>query len=1023
MENTTKKKMSLRKYLIIWIPLLAILLALTIAATAVMSIFAGSLDTYLGKGERVITTVAGSEDWDLDYYDSKYSTDEGESGSQIGASKVAKRISDEGEVLMKNNGVLPLKEKAKVTPFGYRYIAPVYGGTGSGNVNVSHSYVSTAQSALTAAFTVNSDIQNIIEKATPYELTSTDRKEAKKQPNVAGFTGAGTSVLEFNPSIYASASASCTDTTGIIFIGRIGGEGSDLQTTKYYDETPHQLALSEYEKNTIKFAKEHCKNTVVIVNSSNVMELTPLLQGEYEADAILWIGAPGGTGFASMAEILCGKVNPSGKTPDIYAKDHTKDPTYINFGTFDYTNMKTGLDRVGREDFAFVEYEENIYIGYRYYETRAEVDSDFKYEDNVAFPFGYGLSYTEFKQSIVDFSDNNGEISVTVKVENTGNVSGKDVVEIYYSAPYTEYDEDNGIEKSSVVLGGFAKTNMIAPNNSDKVTVTFRTEDMASYSHKRTNPDGTKGAYLLEAGDYTISLRSDSHSVIDTRTTTVKSNIWYDSSNPRQSEKDAQSSLNKNGTPTGTPAKAAIDSSAKFIAASNRFEELNEYMSGNGITNMTRRDFKGTFPTAPTEFVASDKIKNKVNTKKENTFDIENDSELGNAKGSLVYHENNPTSKAERKIVLSSLRGLDYYDGTWDLLLDQIDYGAKDELNKLLLSAAFKTYNLTSVGKPETIDHDGPQGFSLTGQPGNWGAACSWCAYPSSPVMAATYNTELGYDMGEAIGQEALATGITGWYAPGVNTHRSPFGGRCFEYYSEDSLLSGKICAAVTSGSADCGVIAYVKHFVGNEQETKRAQALTWMNEQTMREIYLRPFEIYVKEARMTMKYIADKNGTQDSKTMRGALGIMTSMNYLGTRYAGCSYNLVTEILRNEWGFQGAVITDMTGQALDEPERAMRAGTDMWMWYKPGANEFKDTESATAQWAIRNAIHNICYVTANSNIMQNAAPGAIVSYKMSPWMIGLIIADVLIFGFIIVMGVFVVLRITDTQKHPEKYRN
>lgn len=663
-------------------------------------------------------------------------------------------------------------------------------------------------------------------------------------------------------------------------------------------------------------------------------------------------------------------------------------------------------------------------MGYRYYETRAEVDSSFDYDANVVFPFGYGLSYTKFTQEITSFSYNDKEVSITVKVTNVGEKAGKDVIQIYYSAPYTAFDTQNKIEKSSVVLAAFDKTDEIAANGSKSYTLKFPVEDMASYCYTRNNQDGTSGAYVLEAGDYTISLRSDSHTVIDSETVTINDTEWFDNSNPRQSEKDAQSSMNDDGTVTGIPAKAEIDTSATFVAATNRFDEMNEYMSGSGVTIMSRTDFAGTFPTTPTVTEASDDILENLNRGKYdlNPFDIENDPELGN-NDSLISKTEKPVSKADNGLTLSSLRGLSYYDETWNDLLDQIDYGASAELNKLMLSAAFKTYELTSVGKPETIDHDGPQGLSLTGQAGSWGAACDWCAYPSSVVMASTWNVDLAYEMGYAIGQEALTTGVTGWYAPGINTHRSPFCGRNFEYYSEDPLLAGKICANVTSGSSDCGVISYVKHFALNDMETKRAQCLTWVNEQTMREIYFRPFEIYVKEARMTIKYIADDEGTLATKTMRGALGMMTSMNYFGTRYAGCSYALVTEVLRNEWGFQGAVITDMTGQALDTPERAIRAGTDMWMWYQPGTNEFVDTESATAQWAIRNALHNICYATVNSNIMQGAAPGAVVYYRMSPWAVWLLVFNILIYAFVIVMTVFIVRRALDTKKHPEKYKS
>ena len=726
-----------------------------------------------------------------------------------------------------------------------------------------------------------------------------------------------------------------------------------------------------------------------------------------------------------MADILSGAVTPSGKTPDIYAVDHTKDPTFANMDAHIYTNIDTGITLLpGLDKFAYMEYEEGIYIGYRYYETRAAVDSAFDYWDNVAYPFGYGMSYTTFEQKITDFSAAGDDITVTVEVTNNGpqdnGYTGKDVVQLYYTAPYTDISAQYKIEKSEVVLAGFAKTKAIAPGEKDTVTITFPKEEMASYCYTRNNPDGTKGAYVLEEGEYTVSLRSDSHTVIENKKVEISKTIWYDNANPRASEKDSQSSLNDDGTPKDVPAKKQADPNAEYVAATNRFEESNEYMSGPGVQNLSRTDFNGSFPQSSADCEAAESIVKNINTLL-NPADLDTDPELGNVEGSKIYKTEQPEANAEKTLTLATLRGADYYDKAWDQLLNQIDYDSP-EVRKLLYQAAFKTYELTSIGKPETIDHDGPQGFTLTGVSGDWGGAHKWCAYPSSVVLAATWNTATAYDMGEAIGQEALTTGVTSWYAPGANTHRSPFGGRNFEYYSEDALLGGKICAKVVSGSSDCGVITYTKHFALNDQESKRSILATWANEQAMREIYLRSFEISVKEARMTIKYIADVNGTLKTKTMRGATGMMTAMNYIDTRYCGSSYALLTEILKGEWGFKGAVVTDMTAAASENPDRALRAGMDLWMSYN-SKFDFGESESATMRWAIRNAIHNIGYAVANSNIMQGAAPGARISYKMSPWAICLLIANIVIYAFIIAMSVLIVLRIRDGKKNPDKYKS
>lgn len=407
--------------------------------------FSQSLDTYVGRGARKVSETnlpAGA----ADYYEQRFSDTSAENGSVAYGASVTHQITDEGEVLLKNNGVLPLAEGSAVTPFGYRYLDPVYGGTGSGNVDSSKDYIVTSQEGLEAFFTVNQDIVNLMDKAKPREITAEGISDASSSESGKGFDGATTSILEFDPAIYEAGKDSCEGTTGIVFLGRVGGEGGNLQTTAYADGTPHELALTQYEKDTIAFAKEHCDKVVAIINSSNTMELSELMSGAFEVDAMLWIGGPGATGFASMGAILAGEVNPSGRTADIWVSDLTADPTYVNFmPDRTFTNTADTAAATNYTGLYFVEYEEGVYYGYRYYETAHELGF-LDYGSAVTFPFGYGLSYTDFTQSISEVKEEGNTVTVTVEVTNTGSADGKEVVQLYHTAPYTDLDVQYEIE-------------------------------------------------------------------------------------------------------------------------------------------------------------------------------------------------------------------------------------------------------------------------------------------------------------------------------------------------------------------------------------------------------------------------------------------------------------------------------------------------------------------------------------------------------------------------------------------------
>ena len=1012
-----KRKMSCRKFNTISGVIAGFLMVLLVVLNYFANAYAMTLDTYLGKGEKKIEeaeNVASAE-----YYEVKYNSPE---ETQAAGAELTKTLAGEGIILLKNDGSLPVTEDTAVTPFGYRFVEPLYGGSGSGGMNTEDEYIISAEDALRTKFSnVNEDVISAM-KAAEAEYTLPLVGASGGEDNYSGQT---TVLFEYNAQVYSGLEDSCKGTTGLVYIGRVGGEGADLEATAYEDGTPHELALTQDEKDMITFAEANCDKVVVIVESSNVMEL-----GELEADekinAVVWAGGLGSTGFSALSDILTGDIVPSAKTVDIYPADLTKDPSYANYDTgteaFTYSNAGN----------AFHEYEEGIYVGYKYYETAAyEAEQGnfdgFDYDAAVVYPFGYGLSYTTFEQQITDFKDDGDNISVTVSVKNTGDTyAGKDIVQVYYTAPYTDYDKENKIEKSTVVLAGFAKTDNLNPGETQEVTVSFAKEDMASYSYTRDNGDGTTGCYILEAGDYDISLRSDSHTVIDSKTVNVAETVYYDNSNPRQSEKDAQAALDDEGNALDYVAAAEADESAQFVAATNQFESGSAYMNDDSIgkaTILSRTDWAGTQPTAPTEEdrAASEQVLKWAKENAYGSFDPETDEELGNVEGSKVYTDEMPVSGADNGITLSDLRGKSYYDPLWDDLLDELDYSDTTMWQSALFKNGYVTGEIPEIGKPASSEKDGPQGLTQNDNDGN-----SWlsttCAYTSEPIIASSWNTELAYEFGAAVGQEALQQDVNGWYAPGANTHRSAFGGRNFEYYSEDALLSGKMCASVVSGAGDNGLYCTIKHFVLNDQENHRDTTLmVWATEQTYRETYLRGFEIAVKEARKTVKYI-DENGNLAEKVMKAGDGLMAGFAAIGKDWCGTSYELMTNVVRKEWGFTGFIITDMAiGTSDDFCDKMVRAGTDSLMCIPLEAFGMKnpnaiDYTSATGRTALRKAVKDLCYVQANSNMMQGVAPGKAVTYSMAPWRIGLYVADAVILAIIVGLIVWIAVRTSRAKK-------
>lgn len=1024
-----KKHMSNRRFRALSISLAAVLAVIGTAATVGANIFPASLDAYLGKGEKVIDHFESNASWDTNFYQQTYFTNE---DSVAAGNDLNLRIAKEGNTLLKNNGLLPIADKSTVMPFGHAFTNPCYGqyGNWGGGKPVSGKAV-TPEAALKQNFNIDSAAINAQKSASVNKVDSADgtMSVAPFRSNAAVCPNIDSTLKGYSQSTY-SGIAPVSGETAVVFIARFGEEGSDRKYDGYTDGTKHYYDLSKDELDMIKEAKRICGKVVVVLNSANVMEIDEIATkgSDYEVDGIIWVGAPGENGFAALGPILNGTVNPSGKTPDIWPSDFTKDPTYANIGQFYYT-----ID--GNRTSPYVEYQEDIYMGYRFYETASDIGAkDFSYgtvnslngeitsKGRVNYPFGFGLSYTTFEKTLDEVTYVDGDINIKVTTKNTGTRKGKDIVEVYYTAPYTDYDKTNKIEKSSVTLLAFDKSKELEPGESESFVWTIKDDEMASYCSLVENADGSKGSYVLEGGDYVISLRENSHQVIDTHTINVSKTITYNNGNLRSSDLLAQSELDAEGNSTGYPQGYSNDNTVKYRDVNNIFEDVTAYMEGEMSTHLTRRDWDATLPIADVSTV----IRTKEMTSKYakalkafQNFDVETDPYLGNVEGSKVYNPNEYPKRVDSGIVLSDLRGKEYNDPLWDTLLDEISW-TKDRQNieKLFSAACYMTSEIESIGKMATTECDGSNGLKITT---GTNSGSKTATYEMEPIVGATWNEDLAYEYGTQNGEDALINGVAGQYSPALNLHRTQFNARNHCYFSEDPLLTGKLGARIISGMGDKGLISYVKHFALNDQDTNRDQELhTWATEQTMRELYLRAFEIAFKEARMTVKYISDGEGTVSTKVMRAATGTMTAQCCIGWYWGHASYSLLSDLLKGEWGFKGAVLSDWLDNPASDRDMALRGGCDLYL-ASNSINKPKDYSSTTAKWTMRKAIHNICYALVNSNATQGVGPGSTYHFKTSPWRYWLVAIDVTLGLSILALGTFTVLRTLDEKKHAEKY--
>ena len=850
--------------------------------------------------------------------------------------ETVKKVGQEGLVLVKNNGLLPLASETKaLNVFGWDSTNPILGGTGSG-ASDSSTATGILQSLQDAGYETNKTLTDM------YTEYRADRPVISM--NAQDWTLPEPTVDAYTDTIMDEAK-SFSD-TAVIVIGRSGGENADLPTdmnavikgtyniaeqvasipknftymnSSYtnngsyddFEEGESYLELSRTEEDLVDKVCSEFDKVVVVINANNPMELSWV--DEYDQiGAVILAPGTGITGFAALGEVINGTVNPSGKTVDTYVKDLFNTPYINNIGDHSYANVKdlndqiTAADEAAIGNLSFVNYVEGIYVGYKFYETAAD-EGFLKYEDHIQYPFGYGLSYTTFDKSIKNFKDNGDSISFDVEVTNTGDVAGKDVAEIYFTPPYN----NGGIEKASVNLIEFGKTDLLEPGATGTISFEIPKEDMASYDSEGIKISG--GGYILEAGEYTISLRSDSHTVVAEETFKVDDDIDY-SANKRESD---------------------------FVTATNQFED---YARGD-FEQLSRKDSFANYEkacAAPTDkqYEMSDEVRAGV---EEYVFCSYDGTKYNNDSDEM------PTMGADNGVELYDMVGLDYNDEKWDSLLDQLSF---EEMTTLINVGGWQTAAVDSVGKIATSDCDGPAGLNnfITGAVGS--------AYPSEVLMAQTWNKQLAYEIGQSMGQEYADANNYGWYGPAMNTHRSAFAGRNFEYYSEDGVLGGHLAANQVNGAAEKGVYAYIKHFALNDQEINRISVLlTFSSEQAIREIYLKPFEIAVKDFTGTCR------------------AVMSSFNWIGTIPSCANSHLLNNVLRDEWGFVGLVESDYNGSyGYMVTDSSIRNGNDLMLGYGRAQSNVLADQSATAVKAMRQASKNILYTVANSGYYADGNP-------------------------------------------------
>ncbi len=942
MEAKAKKRMSNRKFAGIWGAVLAILLIAVIVANYFGMKYSAIVTRSLGHSTSKV--VVTGETGDSEYFKSDYASHDELVAHQA---EISRQMVAEGAVLMMNEGGLPLAEGAKVTLLGTGTTQFQYGGGGSGAIDTTKT-ISLKDAFEAEGFSVNPTVWDAYGKA---ELTV-----GKNDINPADYSADVQSSL----AEYGDAA--------VVVIARTGHEANDIDE-KYQ-------VLNDDEAAMIESANANFSNVVVLLNTPNPIEMGWLEQYE-NVKSCLWVGYAGQEGIPSVPQLVKGALNPSGRLVDTYAYDTLSSPAAQIYGSGEITNA---TNDTGAKKYYTI-YGENIYVGYRYYETRYEdvvlkqgnADSaagvtegdTYDYAKVVQFPFGHGLSYTDFTYSDFALVENEDSFTATVTVNNTGDAAGKHVAQIYFQSPYTDYDRENLVEKSSIELCGFAKTGEIAPGASETVSIEIPKETLRAYDAQNAR------TYIVDAGTYYFSIGSDAHAALNN----ILAAKGFTTADGMDADGDAAL--------VGTYEQAELDNTTYAVDSKTGTAITNQFDNGSmtyydpSYVYLSRSDWEATWP----KFYGTEG--------KRGRYSMEASAELIHDSQDDLYVEDPdaemPVTGSGENINLITMRGKAYDDEGWDAILDCL---TPDEIYEMVRLGGWQTAPIASISKPMSSDQDGPAGIS--GELIMSDVDCM--GYPNQVVLASTWNTGLSEEFGKCIGEDGLQVGVQGWYAPGSGTHRSPYGGRNFEYYSEDGYLGGAMCASEVAGCQSKGMYTYLKHMVLNDQEDRRYGINTFATEQAIRELYLTPFEMAVKDA--------------------DCRGIMAAFNGIGGVWCGANEGLLTEVLRGEWGFHGIVVTDYAtaNEGYMYPDMGLQAGTNLWL--NTDAEKFVNKgygSSATMANILRERAHEILYTVVNSSAMNGIDENMKVVKVLPLWQKWLIAADVAI-GALILAGVALIIR-------------
>lgn len=977
-----KQKKSHRKLWIVLTSVFSVLLVLMVVGTIVANVFATSINAFLLCDTYKI--VSSGEETDTNYFPDEW---EGyDDWFSYYEEDVCTRTEAEGAVLLKNeNEALPLSSGAKVSLFSHSSVDMIYCGTGSGSVNTS-----TAPNLRKAFESAGMEVNGTLWS---FYNTGNGSSYKRNVPALSSCAAVGDYSINEVPWSVLESEQGLGDTyrqygdAAIFVLARSGGEGLDIATNACTDEGTNgdYLALSKNEKDTLaalKSLKEQgvFQKVVVLIDSSNAVQCNFIDDPQYGIDACLWIGGVGAYGNNAVANIIAGITNPSGRLVDTYLLDNFTSPSLYNFGDNIYPNaVQMGLtdDNPDRQtNQAYVVYQEGIYVGYKYYETRYE-DSimgtgnagDFHYADEVYRTFGYGQSYTTFDYSNFSVTENEDDFTAAVTVTNTGSVSGKHTVEIYMQKPYTDYDKENHVEKSAVELVGFNKTAMLSPGASETVTVTIPKSLMKSYDAYGA------GTYIVDAGDYYLTVGTDAHDAVN-NILAAKGFTGMDAPGNtdrvyKYTQQDFDNSTYAVSLATGEDITNQFDN-----VDLNRYEAYDDT-----VTYLSRSDWSQTFPKEVTTVNVTEKMAEDIL----NEFETKKSDSDGNAYTMPKYN-------AKNGLTVAMMMGKSYDDPAWEDLLDQMTFSEQEDI---IVNAFHNTKPANSISKPATVETNGPQGITDS----FFGGQKSGMAYPAEVVMAATWNTDIMTEIGDNIGTQGLKTRTNGLYGPAANIHRNAYCGRNYEYFSEDAFLSGRMMAPEVAAIQDKGVYVFMKHFALNDQETNRAGVSVWANEQTIREAYLAAYEPSVTES--------------------GVKGAMTIMNRIGSEWGGACHSLLTDIMRGEWGFDGVIITDYsTNSNFTLHTNGLEGGADLWDGFGHSAITDMSKDPYICQ-LMRQSVHRLLYVQANSSAMNGIASTDKIVSILTWWQVTLIVIDEVLALFVLGAVIMLVVDRKRSKKQAE----